>query len=509
MRKLFILVLIGTLSMAVHGQSDTTKVESDTVKAEKKKKKDLPLEPGRTIKISTDEGTWMSLDVSPDGQTIVFDMLGDLYTLPISGGKATRLTSGMEFDMHPRFSPDGKSIVFVSDKDGGNNIWVYDLETEKSKALTKGKNQHYQSADWTPDGEYIVTAKGRAILKLHLLHKDGGAGAQLIKQPAMQKTHEPAVSPDGRYIWYSFRNRPWDYNASLPQYQLATYDRKRGESQVETSRYGSAFTPTLSPDGKFLVYGTRYNEHTGLVLRELATGDEKWLAYPVQRDEQESIATMGVYPAMSFTPDSKFLIASYGGKFHKIPVSGGNAINIPFSVEEDLEIGPQLKFEYPIEDTPEFTVTQIRDAVLSPDGSQLAFTALNRLYIQNLPDGTPKRVTDFDFTVANPAWSPDGASLAFVTWEDGDGGHVYKVNTKGKAKPVQLTETEALYSEPAWSADGGRIVYLKGFRRALQNATGPFAMGAKNEIWWVPSSGGSNVFIEKKPWAICTSFQKE
>src|SRR5689334_24966605 len=101
--------------------------------------RDLPLEAARTVAIATDEGSWISLDVSPDGRTIVFDLLGDLYTIPAAGGDATPLTSGMAFDAQPRFSPDGKSIVFTSDRDGGDNVWVMDLATKHVKVITKGK----------------------------------------------------------------------------------------------------------------------------------------------------------------------------------------------------------------------------------------------------------------------------------------------------------------------------------------------------------------------------------
>src|SRR5689334_21798870 len=82
----------------------------------------LPLVATRTLKFTTDEGTWISLDLSPDGRTIVFDLLGDLYTLPVAGGKATRLTSGLAFDAQPRWSPDGKRIAFTSDRSGSENV---------------------------------------------------------------------------------------------------------------------------------------------------------------------------------------------------------------------------------------------------------------------------------------------------------------------------------------------------------------------------------------------------
>jgi Tol biopolymer transport system component len=280
----------------------------NNIKCQSKNK--LPLEPNRSIEIDTDEGTWMSLDVHPDGDKIIFDLLGDIYELPFNGGKASRITQGLPFDSHPRYSPDGNSILFLSDKSGGNNAWIIDRKKEDTIKVTKGETKQMQSADWSPDGNYIAISKGTRNYKLHLYHKNGGAGVNLIDKPDNLKISEPRFSPDGKKIWFSQRTGAWQYNARFPQYQLATYDREDGTKEVMTSRYGSAFSPTLSPDGKWLVYGSRFNDQTGLVRRNLKTQQENWLAYPVQRDEQESIAPLGVLPAMAFTPDSKELVAS-------------------------------------------------------------------------------------------------------------------------------------------------------------------------------------------------------
>jgi len=184
-------------------------------------------------------------------------------------------------------------------------------------------------------------------------------------------------------VKYRIKNA-WNYNAQFPQYQVGCYNLENGETSRVTSRYGSAFTPTMSPDGKWMVYGTRFEDETGLILRNLENGDESWLAYPVQRDEQESIAPLGVLPAMSFTPDSQFLVVSYDGKIFKINISDKSATEISFEAEVDLPMGPRLAFKFPIEDEEEMLVTQIRDAVPSPDGAKLAFTALNKLYLMQL-----------------------------------------------------------------------------------------------------------------------------
>lgn len=472
-------------------------VKQDSTKKEKKKNKDLPLEPGRKIRIQSSEGSWMSLDVSPDGKTIAFDFLGDIYLLPISGGTAQQFTKGMSFDSHPKFSPDGKHILFVSDRSGAENVWRFSIDRKDSLQITKGSTDNIQSADWSPDGNYVVVSKGRRNLKLFLFHKDGGGGAQLISKPDNLKTIEPVFAPDGRYIWYAHRNAAWNYNAQLPQYQIGIFDRETGETETRTNRYGSSFTPVPSPDGKWLVYGSRYNDQTGLIIRDLKSGEEKWLAYPVQRDEQESIAPMGVLPAMSFTPDSKEIVTSYGGKIYRVPAAGGDAIDVPFKVDTQLDLGPKLEFKYPIADDKMMIVTQIRDGRVSPDGKQIAFTALNRLYTMMLPNGTPKRVSDFKFTEAMPTWSPDGTQLAWVSWEN-NGGNIYKINlaTKG-AKPVKLTQSNAFYSDPAWSYRGNKIVFTQGASQFFKDAEGPIGFSSQEYLAWISGDGGPITIIDK------------
>lgn len=482
--------------------SDTTKKDSLPFTAFK----DLPLKPTRNIAFNTNEGSWMSIDVHPDGQTIAFDLMGDIYTLPITGGVATPVTKGIAFESHPRFSPDGNKILFTSDRSGSDNLWIIDRKKEDTIQLTKERVDDFPAATWTPDGDYIIASKGRRTPKLVLYHKDGGGGTPLIEQPANLKTIDPFVEPKGRYVYFSMRTGSWNYNAALPQYQIGYYDRNNAKMTTLTSRYGSAFTPTISKDGEWMVYGSRYEDKTGLVLRHMHSGVEKWLAYPVQRDDQESIAPLGVLPAMAFTPDNKFVLTSFNGKIWKISIPDGQKTEIPFSVNLSLDMGPRLDFKYPITDTSHALATQIRDASPSPDGSKLAFTVLNRLYIMDYPKGTPKRVTTNDFTEANPTWSPDGKELAFVTWEDEKGGDIYKVTfsdplAKSKNAPKspiisKLTNESAFYIDLGW-APNNRIVFSKSSARLYQETISPFMDGSEMQLCWIPTSGGAVTVIDK------------
>lgn len=380
----------------------------------------------------------------------------------------------------------------------GRTSGSWRLATKEARALTKGKDNKYQSPEWTPDGQYIVASRTGIrgqVVQLWMFHRDGGSGVQLVKEPANLMTTGAAFGSDGRYIWFAQRTGNWQYNAIFPQYQLAIYDRETGERSVRSDRFGSAIRPTLSPEGRWLVYGTRYETQTGLRIRDLRSGDERWLAYPVQRDDQEARATLDALPGMSFTPDSKEVIASYGGKIWRIPVDGTAPRQIPFRVQAEVRLGPKVAFDYPIYDSAQFTVRQIRNAVPSPDGRQIVFTALDRLYLVAFPGGTPRRLTTAAVTESEPAWSPDGRWIAYATWSEATGGSILKVAATGQGAPVPVSTSPAIYQSPAWSPTGSRVVAIRGPAEAYREATGPQAPGAAADLVWFPAAGGEATFI--------------
>lgn len=489
-----LLLGLGAVGFLAHppapGRNGPT-VASDTARA------GLPLAPTRAARFTATRATWMSLDVSPDGSRIVFDLLGDLYTLPIAGGQATRITQGLAYDAQPRWSPDGSRIVFVSDRTGGENLFTVAPDGSDLRQISpEGNHSSYMSPAWMPDGKYIVSGRASAgfgAYKLWLFDIEGGSGVQLTRMPPAQMHLGPAPAPGGRYIYYAWRLGGWQYNASMPQYQLGVYDKETGSTTTITSRYGSGFRPAVSPDGKWLVYGSRHEAQTGLVIRELASGAERWLAYPVQRDNMEAFPDLDALPGYSFTPDARAIVVSYGGEIWRVPVDGSAASKIPFTANVELALGPEVKFEYPIEDTPTFTVRQIRDPVVSPDGRRLAFVALDRLYVVDLPDGTPRRVTTADINEHQPAWSPDGGSLAYVTWDGADGYLMRADLASGQTR--RLLPESAYYQTPAWSLDGARVVATRSSARNLREATGPAGAGLGAEFVWVPASGGTATLI--------------
>src|SRR5438067_9503666 len=115
--------------------------------------------PPLPFSVTLDEGTWMSVDVSPDGRTVVFDLLGDIWKMPIEGGQATRVTQGPAYDMQPRFSPDGQRIVFISDRGGNNNVWTIGVDGRDPRVIYADKTANYSSPVFAADGEYVIAAR--------------------------------------------------------------------------------------------------------------------------------------------------------------------------------------------------------------------------------------------------------------------------------------------------------------------------------------------------------------
>jgi Tol biopolymer transport system component/imidazolonepropionase-like amidohydrolase len=434
----------------------------------------LPLKTTRIARFTTDEGSWVSLSLSPDGRTILFDLLGDLYTVPITGGKATRIMGGNQLDVQPAYSPDGRKIAFISDRSGSDQLWVADADGSNPMRLSTveaGRQGVGSFPVWTPGGEYIQVGQT-------LYHPAGGEGV------ALPYGGVTSFSPDGKRAYSTGGGRGGGG-------QITVYDRATGRSHIVVSAPGGTMQGVLSPDGKKLAYFTRYDARTALMVRELESGDEKLLKLDVQHDAGQRTAGFGSMPMPAWLKDNSAILTTYGGKIWKIDVATGKATMIPFSADVEQYLGPLSRFRYPITDT--FTVRQIRDAVPSPDVRRLAFTATDKLYLTTLSGGTPTRVTSATNVVEHsPAWSPDGKYVVFGTWTDEAGGHLYRVNADGSGLR-KLTSSPSYYVRPTYSPDGRRIVFGMGPwvpRRNLVDRLSGALDDAPLNLAWMNADGG-------------------
>jgi imidazolonepropionase-like amidohydrolase/Tol biopolymer transport system component len=574
-------MLVAVAFAMTHAPLAQTKAQNDKAAADAVKNKGLPLLTDRDMTFTTSEATWMSLDLSPDGKTIVFDLLGDLYTLPVTGGEAKRITSGQAYDMQPAFSPDGTKLVFISDRNGSENVWIAHADGTKPRAVTTTERDSYMSPTWTPEGEYVIAAKGA---QLWMYHESGGSGVQMTgvsstpatpgaAGPAAPAILGPAFGKDPQSLWVNIRgnvrgglstrhvqdeSEP-DYDPHVARssarvvgpYQIAQLDREDGKLLVRTHEHEGAFRPVPSPDGKWIVYSTRYDSRQALKLIDLTTGEDRWLTMDVQRDDSQGggARDRDVYPKSAFTPDSKSLITSYDGKLWRVSVPSGDAVEIPFTAKVEQNLGPLVRFDYPIDDE-KLKVSQIRGARPSPDGKRVVFTALDRLWIADLPQGRgtkkEKPITSGDAaakpgaeggtekpaeeaaqkpaaeplakpapeppptppaTITNarrltkgtdvehaPVWSPDGQFIAYVTWSDDDGGRIYRVRANGSGQPERLTPVAAFYDKLTYSRDGSKLLGVRGSKmhrlRTLEDF-GNHSGSAELEYVWLPASGGT------------------
>ncbi|WP_417317197.1 amidohydrolase family protein [Emcibacter sp.] len=436
----------------------------------------LPLNPTRLMEFETNEGTWMSLDVSPDGRNIVFDLLGDLYELKADGGKARRITSGMAFDTQPVFSPDGRRIAYVSDRSGAENLWVLDLrEGEPRQVSFQDSERAYFSPQWSADGSHLYVSVFRPDQNGHALWKfpasGNGKGVQL--SAAKVGGHPQSVtgameSRDGKYLYYAYLGEGLDLALpvkwSIRRRHLETGEEETLVKAVSTRQAdrdgGSYFRPVVSSDGQKLAYGVRHNGMTGLKVRDMEKGTEKWLAFPILNDQLQATHVQDILPRYSFTPDGKEILITDGGRIVKIDVKTGEKRTIPFTADVSIGLGPRLTAEIRQEEGP-VSVRIIHTPRQSPDGRKLVFSALGAIYVMDLENGArPAALTDRSRPSYHPVWSKDGKSLAYVTWSAREGGHVWLRPLDGAGKARKLTDQADVYRYPAFGPEG-RYIYVQ------------------------------------------------
>jgi Tol biopolymer transport system component/imidazolonepropionase-like amidohydrolase len=461
----------------------------------------LSLAPARTLDLTLSEATWMQPDVSPDGKTILFNILGDIYGVGTQGGEAWPVLTGMAFETDPVFSPDGRSIAFVSDRSGVTNLWVADADGSHPRQVSQEtKLTIFSSPVWAPDGEAVYVSRMKhPVLAFELWRYglDGGEGKAVTKaQPNGEGWDDrinalgAVITPDGRYAYYARKlGHTWTEKAP-PTWSIARRDLRTDVEDVVIQGPGGAMHPALSHDGRYLAYASRWGNQTGLRLRDLRTGADRWLTFPVDRDGQEQGYYADLTPRFAFTADDKALIASVDGKLRRIDVATGAGTPIPFTAHLKVGLGPLTRVDQP-EETGPVRVRLIQAPSVSPDGARVAFTALGRLYVQDMkPGAKPRPVAGAPAQAFQPRWSPDGKRLVFVTWDAREGGAIWTVAAAG-GKPARLTQDVAFYTEPSFAPDGRTIVALRSSQYERLNRASEAASDWPTDIVRLPASGGT------------------
>jgi imidazolonepropionase-like amidohydrolase/Tol biopolymer transport system component len=467
------------------------------------KKWDVAAPPGlkmRQVPINVSEGTWMNLDVSPDGRTIAFDLLGDIYTMPISGGRATRIAAGMPYETQPRFSPDGRQIAFTSDRAGGENIWLMNVDGSNRRQLTKESFTLLNNPTWSADGRFVAarkhftTQRSAGTGEIWMYHVAGGNGVALVERPNPQfqkELGEPMFTPAGDAIYFSRDTTPgntFEYaqNSNDQVFAIERYDLKTGERSTVAAGPGGAVRPTPSPDGRYLAYVHRERSKSKLYLKDLRSGEERKIYDNLDQDMQETWAVHGVYPNMDWTPDSRSIVFWAGGKIRRVNVDGSGAAEIPFQVSDTREV---IDPPRPVVDafSESFTTKMPRFATLSPDSRRVLFESLGRLYVKDATGGAPRRLTpsDNDFQL-DPSWSRDGGKILFVSWNDQRLGEIRVVNADGSGMRT-LTQTPGHYRRPRFSPDGQTIVFERGGGGGLTSDRWAEDKG----VFKMPAAGGA------------------
>lgn len=455
-----------------------------------------PPGPKTSVRFTVEEGTWMNLDVSPDGQTIVFDLLGDLYLLPLAGGEAKPLLVEHAHAMHPRFSPDGRWIAFTSDRGGGDNIWIMPVTGGEPTQVSKENFRLLANPVWTPDGEYLIARKhftserSLGAGEMWIYHRSGGSGLPLTsRKNDQQDVNEPALSPDGRYLYFSedmSGGSTFEYNKSPHGviYVIRRLDRESGEIEDLIRIPGGAVRPQPSPDGRFLAFVRRVREKTVLSLYELATGEIRALWDGLSQDQQEAWAIHGVYPNYQWLPDGSAIVIWAQGGLFRVSVPEGRAERIPFRVTVEKTLVEPVRHRFRIE-RERFQARMLRDLAISPDGRIAVFHAVGRLWKMRLPDGRPERLTrregEFEY---QPSFAPDGQSLLYVSWSDEETSAIRRVSLDGR-KNERLTREKGFYAHPRFSPDGRLIAYQRGRPHALLD----YRFGRESGIYVMQADG--------------------
>ncbi|KXN73653.1 tricorn protease N-terminal domain-containing protein [Conidiobolus coronatus NRRL 28638] len=486
------------------GAADTKKPTPDPLPLRPPSKDwDLGKSLNRTLETTLDEGTWINIDVSPDGKEIAFDLLGDIYTLPIEGGQAKLLKGGPAFEIQPNYSPDGKRILYTSDASGLDNLWVTD-KSGKSFQLTDENYRTVSNAYWAPNGKEVVGVKwytsGRSIpagtIQKYKLNGEQISKPELLinSKSAQVGVEEPIYSPHGAgdSIYYSTNDvdtATWNYSKDphagiFNVYSFNTTSQAKGVKVA--GGVGSAGRPTPSRDGKKIAFVRKVEFKWALIVKDLETGDETNIWDGLSRDNQEASAPNGVYPRFAWLPDNSAIIIWAKGKIHRVPLDKSPIKVIPFKANVKLNIAPTVKHQYDLieasnEKTFDNKAIQFYD--VSKDGSKAVYIVAGQTYVKDLKSGksTLLELSDSEDNRHAVSFHPNNDNIIIqARWNDSKLSFIEVVDLK-KGKVISTFKLpKGHYTFPALSNDGKKFAFTK---TVGDEIVGTVISRAKTGIW--------------------------
>ncbi len=368
--------------------------------------------PTKRLEFTATEGTWLSVDVSPDGQKVVFDLLGTLYEMPLAGGAAMPLTKGRSYNHLPRYSPDGTRILFTSDRSGREEVWVLYRGTDSVAKYSKFDNRAFQGS-WSRDGRavYLSTMDLGARFAGHRVDAYGSA-TEIVKNGVFGAATHFNEHPSNGKVYFSEPAGPI-YQSG---FRIRTYDLKTGELATYLERTGGAADPQLSPNGEWLAYVHRDDTRTVLVLHELATQRERVLVPNLDRDRQESGAgtTFGIYPNIAWTPNSQDIVVFFGGKLHAVSAASGAVREIPFRAPVSRVLAETIRFPVPLAGAGKARSTAHRFGQRTDQG--VLYEALGDIYLKGAAPAV--NLTQSRAFESSPVYDPASRTVYYASWAD-------------------------------------------------------------------------------------------
>lgn len=400
-----------------------------------------------TVAFETSEGTDLRFDISPEGSRIVFDLLGQLWLLPAEGGEARPITDAVRDtadDRDPVFSPDGRRILFRSNRPGGAGYRLFVIPADGGSARRLTAASDWLRTDmfpaWAPDGQEVAFVRGNELVRMELASL--AVDTVRIEGLPSPGVRDPSWSPGDETIVFVNANRSgWGRVWEVPAVG--------GEAGPVTAENVSARNPVFSPDGTALA----------MFVRDSARGVQVW-ARSGEREELRPLTDHEhTHPSrLRWSPDGKELIYSADGRLWRTGVNGSTPREIPFraSVRFERRTGEPSPVTFP-EPGDRVPARGFRGLGLSPDGERLGLIALGGLWLVD-PGGRARQVAEAPASANELAWSPDGRKLL---WSAGPTGEedLYAVSVESGAMR-RITGLPGQEIRPSWSPDGRFVAFV-------------------------------------------------